>query len=613
MSPVGGDGSGAGSHPVRGRSAAGAGSAFQALRARLAGGPATGGAGAAPAAAPTREAVPEKTFGPPLLEVRGLTVTYRTGQDEVPAVQDVDLLVREGERVAVVGESGSGKSTTAAALISLLPGSGRVAAGTISFAGEDVTHASPARLQRLRGREVGLVPQDPMSNLNPVMRVGAQVEEVLRAHGLASGRAARERAVELLGQAGIPDAARRARAFPHEFSGGMRQRVLIAVALACEPRLLVADEPTSALDVTVQRQILDHLEHLTESTGTSMLLVTHDLGLAADRADTVVVMAKGRVVERGPAARLLTDPQHEYTRRLVAAAPSVSAAREQVRAQGRSVAPAAGRRHDRGDGVPVLRVEDVTKTYRVRGRGDDITAVEGVSLVVPAGTTTAVVGESGSGKTTLARMVLGLEEPTSGRLLVGDDVVGEARGARRRAVRRAMQPVFQDPYASLDPTMSVERLVDEPLRVFDEGDRASRRRRVGELLDQVSLPRGTAQRRPAELSGGQRQRVAIARALAVEPRLVVLDEAVSALDVLVQDQVLALLHELQQELGVAYLFITHDLAVVRQVAHAVAVMRRGRLVEHGTTDAIMGDPQEEYTRELLAAIPGAEFYAARAG
>ncbi|WP_299034062.1 ABC transporter ATP-binding protein [uncultured Pseudokineococcus sp.] len=589
-----------------GRGVEGAGEAFRALRARIAGSsPGTTDGDVEPA--------PEKVFGPPLLEVRGLTVTYRTGADEVPAVQDVDLLVREGERVAVVGESGSGKSTTAAALIGLLPGSGRVAAGTISFAGEDVTHASPARLQQLRGREVGLVPQDPMSNLNPVMRVGAQVEEVLRAHGLASGRRARERAVELLGHAGIPDAARRARAYPHEFSGGMRQRVLIAIALACEPRLLVADEPTSALDVTVQRQILDHLEHLTESTGTSMLLVTHDLGLAADRADTVVVMSKGRVVERGPAAQLLTDPQHEYTRRLVAAAPSVGAARATVRAQARE-APVAGRRHDRGDGVPVLRVEDVTKTYRVRGRGNgDLTAVDGVSLVVPAGTTTAVVGESGSGKTTLARMVLGLEEPTSGRLLVGDDVVGEARGARRRAVRRAMQPVFQDPYASLDPTMSVERLVDEPLRVFDEGDRASRRRRVGELLDQVSLPRDAAQRRPAELSGGQRQRVAIARALAVEPRLVVLDEAVSALDVLVQDQVLELLHELQRELGVAYLFITHDLAVVRQVAHAVAVMRRGRLVEHGTTDAIMGDPQEDYTRELLAAIPGAEFYAARAG
>ncbi|GAA2025577.1 ABC transporter ATP-binding protein [Pseudokineococcus marinus] len=601
------DGSGA---TLRGRAAEGAGSAFRALRARVAGSRDDDGASEVAA-----EAAPEKVFGPPLLEVRGLTVTYRTGEAEVPAVVDVDLTVREGERVAVVGESGSGKSTTAAALIGLLPGSGRVAAGTITFAGEDVTHASDARLLRLRGREVGLVPQDPMSNLNPVMRVGAQVEEVLRAHGLATGRAAKERAVELLGLAGIPDAARRARQYPHEFSGGMRQRVLIAIALACEPRLLVADEPTSALDVTVQRQILDHLEHLTEAAGTSMLLVTHDLGLAADRADTVVVMSKGRVVESGPAARLLTDPQHAYTQRLVAAAPSVSAARAQVRPGTRAVDRAAGpRRHDTADGAPVLRVEDVTKVYRVRGRGaGDVTAVDGVSFVVPAGTTTAVVGESGSGKTTLARMALGLEAPTSGRLLVGDDVVGEATGARRRAVRRAMQPVFQDPYASLDPTMSVERLVDEPLRVFGEGDRASRRRRVGELLDQVSLPRDAAQRRPAELSGGQRQRVAIARALAVEPRLVVLDEAVSALDVLVQDQVLQLLHQLQEDLGVAYLFITHDLAVVRQVAHAVAVMRHGRLVEHGSVDAVMSDPQEDYTRELLAAIPGAEFYAARAG
>nr|WP_298806508.1 ABC transporter ATP-binding protein [uncultured Pseudokineococcus sp.] len=607
MSRSADDGTGA---TLRGRAAEGAGSAFRALRARVAGSRDDDGDGEVAAGA-----APEKVFGPPLLEVRGLTVTYRTGEAEVPAVVDVDLTVREGDRVAVVGESGSGKSTTAAALIGLLPGSGRVARGTISFAGEDVTHASDARLLRLRGREVGLVPQNPMSNLNPVMRVGAQVEEVLRAHGLATGRAARERAVELPGLAGIPDAARRARQYPHEFSGGMRQRVLIAVALACEPRLLVADEPTSALDVTVQRQILDHLEHLTEAAGTSMLLVTHDLGLAADRADTVVVMSKGRVVESGPAAQLLTDPQHAYTQRLVAAAPSVSAARAQVRRAARTADRDAGpRRHDTADGAPVLTVDDVTKTYRVRGRGaGDVTAVDGVSFAVPAGTTTAVVGEAGSGKTTLARMALGLEAPTSGRLLVGDDVVGEATGARRRAVRRAMQPVFQDPYASLDPTMSIERLVDEPLRVFGEGDRASRRRRVGELLDQVSLPRDAAQRRPAELSGGQRQRVAIARALAVEPRLVVLDEAVSALDVLVQDQVLQLLHELQEDLGVAYLFITHDLAVVRQVAHAVVVMRRGRLVEHGPVDAVMSDPQEEYTRELLAAIPGADFYAARAG
>lgn len=549
----------------------------------------------------------------PLLEVRGLDVSYVTSDGETPAVQGVDLVVHEGERVAVVGESGSGKSTTAAALIGLLPGSGRVTGGSIRFAGEDVTHASEERLLRLRGREVGLVPQDPMSNLNPVMRIGAQVEEVLVAHGLASGREAKQRAVELLGQAGIPDAARRARAFPHEFSGGMRQRVLIAIALACQPRLLVADEPTSALDVTVQRQILDHLETLTASTGTSMLLVTHDLGLAVDRADTVVVMSKGRVVETGAAREILTRPQHPYTQRLVAAAPSVSAARAVAAHRPAVVTDAAQPADVPAAQSPILTVQGVTKVYKVRGRGaGTLTAVDDVSFTVAEGTTTAVVGESGSGKTTIARMVLGLEEPTSGELRIGDDVVGQARGARRRAVRRAMQPVFQDPYASLDPTMSIERLVDEPLRVFGVGDRASRRDRVAELLDQVALPRSMAQRRPAELSGGQRQRVAIARALAVEPRLVVLDEAVSALDVLVQDQVLRLLHELQTELGLSYLFITHDLAVVRQVAHSVAVMRRGRLVEHGTTDEVMGAPREEYTRELLAAIPGAEFYAAQA-
>ncbi|MBC2934638.1 ABC transporter ATP-binding protein [Nocardioides sp. zg-1228] len=544
-----------------------------------------------------QEAVPEAA---PLLRITDLEVSYYG----TPALHGVDLTVAEGERVALVGESGSGKSTTAAAVIGLLPGGGTVTRGRIEFRGEDVTHADERRLRRLRGRQVGLVPQDPMSNLNPATRVGQQVAETLVAHRLASRREARRRAVELLGEAGIPDAERRSRQYPHEFSGGMRQRVLIAIALACEPDLLIADEPTSALDVTVQRTILDHLETLRAERGASMLLVTHDLGLAADRADRVVVMSEGRIVEQGPARELLRHPQHEYTQRLVAAAPSVASARVAAGAPvGVRTEPRDGS-SEQGTG-PILAVEHLTKEYHLRGGRGRLTAVDDVSFEVPAGTTTAVVGESGSGKTTVARMVLGLVTPTAGEVRVDGAHVAAARGAKRRAIRRVMQPVFQDPYASLDPMFTVEHIVDEPLRVFGVGDRRTRRARVADLLDHVALPHSVAQRHPNELSGGQRQRVAIARALALNPRLVVCDEAVSALDVLVQDQILTLLADLQRDLGLSYLFITHDLAVVRLVAQDVVVMQQGRLVETGAVDDVFERPSSDYTRELLAAIPGA--------
>ncbi len=384
--------------------------------------------------------------------------------------------------------------------------------------------------------------------------------------------------MELLEEAGIPDAGRRAKQYPHEFSGGMRQRVLIAMALAAEPELLIADEPTSALDVTVQRQILDHLDRLTTARGASLLLVTHDLALAADRCDDVVVMSDGRVVETGPAAQVLRAPSAEYSRALVAAAPATA---------GRT-APRELPERTRED---VLVVEDLVKEYRIRGQREKLRAVDGVSFSVPAGTTTAVVGESGSGKTTTARLVLGLEEPTSGRIAVDGG-------------RRDVQPVFQDPFGSLDPTKTLERLIDEPLRIARVGDPRSRRARVGELLDQVSLSRTLAQRRPAELSGGQRQRVAIARALALNPKVVVLDEATSALDVLVQQQVLRLLEQLQEDLGLTYLFITHDLAVARHLAHQVLVMRSGRVVEQGMIGDVFENPREEYTAQLLSAIPG---------
>jgi len=510
--------------------------------------------------------------------------------------------VARGERVAIVGQSGSGKSTVVAAVLQLLPGAGHVTGGTVHLGGDELTGGGEARMRTVRGARIGLVPQDPSTNLNPSMTVGAQVADALRAGG-ARGRAeVGRRVVALMAEAGIPDAERRAGQYPHEFSGGMRQRVLIAIALARDPELLIADEPTSALDVTVQRQILDHLQTLVDAHGTSLLFITHDLGVAADRTDRIVVMLDGRVVEQGTPRQILLDPQHEYTKRLVAAAPTVAAAAA-LRAE--QPAPAEeGGQEARPD--PILVVTDLVKEYRLRGRrGETVRAVDGISFEVPRGTTTAVVGESGSGKTTLSRIVLGIEPATSGTALIDGEGITASRGAARRALRRRVQPVFQDPYGSLDPTSSVERLVDEPLRIFGVGDRATRRARVAELLDQVALPRSVAQSRPGELSGGQRQRVAIARALALEPELLICDEAVSALDVLVQEQILQLLADLQDRLGLSYLFITHDLAVVRQIAHSVVVMRRGRIVERGSVDDVFLAPTDEYTHHLLGAIPGA--------
>jgi len=537
----------------------------------------------------------DASAGAPLLSVRDLQVSF----GDRPVVHGVDLDVARGERVAIVGQSGSGKSTVVAAVLRLLPGAGRITGGTIRLGDDELTTAGEARMRSVRGARIGLVPQDPSTNLNPSMTVGAQIADGLRAGGARGRAAVADRVVELMTEAGIPDAARRSGQYPHEFSGGMRQRVLIAVALARRPELLIADEPTSALDVTVQRTILDHLQTLVDAHGTSLLFITHDLGVAADRTDRIVVMLEGRVVETGTPRQILLDPQHEYTKRLVAAAPTVAAA--------------AALRADEpvGDDAPtaaddILTVTDLVKEYRLRGRrGETVRAVDGISFAVPRGTTTAVVGESGSGKTTLARMVLGIEPATSGTALVDGESITASRGAARRALRRRVQPVFQDPYGSLDPTYPVERLIDEPLRIFGVGDRSTRRRRVAELLDQVALPRSVAQSRPNELSGGQRQRVAIARALALEPELLICDEAVSALDVLVQEQILDLLADLQTRLGLSYLFITHDLAVVRQIAHSVVVMRRGGIVERGSVDDVFLSPRDEYTHELLGAIPGA--------
>ena len=569
----------------------------------------------------------------PLLEVGNLAVAFSTMNGPIQAVHEASLILREGRTLAIVGESGSGKSTTAMSVIGLLPGNGRVTGGSVRFAGQELVGLDEARMRRIRGRQIGLVPQDPMSNLNPVTTVGRQVAETLLVHGLATRRDVDEKVVAALAAAGLPEPERRARQYPHEFSGGMRQRALIAIGLACRPRLLIADEPTSALDVTVQRTILDQIERMTEEIGTSVLLITHDLGLAAERAQDIVVMHRGRIVEAGPSARVLEDPQDEYTRRLVQAAPSVAAARvgrQNAPSPGRTgagttaaapaaagpsasgptaggvAAPAAQEAAGAAAREPLVVIENLTKVFKGRLGQADFTAVQDVSLTVPRGRTVAIVGESGSGKTTTARMLLKLYEPTSGSIRFdGQDVTG-LRGRQLAAFRQRVQPIFQDPYSSLNPMCTIGRIVEEPLSTYGRGTRAERQDRVKWLLEEVALPPSTVSRYPNELSGGQRQRVAIARALALQPELIVCDEPVSALDVLVQKQILDLLGRLQDEFGLSYLFISHDLAVVRLISDEVCVMKDGRLVEAGASEEIFTDPQHPYTRQLLASIPGNE-------
>ena len=603
----------------------------------------------------TASGASDKTFAPaaswkaesdPLLEISDLEVAFRSSTGLVPAVRKANLTLYPGQSVAIVGESGSGKSTLAHAVIGLLPGTGRVTGGTIRFQGRDITHLGTQELTALRGSSIGLVPQDPMSNLNPVWSIGFQVKEALRANGLAgvaddrlahlmaehaehAGRTGHadgaqkaatstggridvdEQVALLLEQAGLPEASRRAKQYPHEFSGGMRQRALIAIGLAARPDLLIADEPTSALDVTVQRRILDHLQTLVRELGTAMLFITHDLGLAAERAEHIVVMHRGRVVESGPSLEVLQDPRHPYTQRLVKAAPSLASRRiESAHARGIQVTDDELLGASLGSSATeeILRVEHLTKVFEVRGaKGKDktLTAVDDVSFGIRKGTTTALVGESGSGKSTVANIILNLIDPTSGKVF-HDGVDLSTLGPKELfALRRIMQPVFQNPYGSLDPMYSIFRVVEEPLRVHGIGTAKEREARVAELLDMVSLPRSVMRRYPHELSGGQRQRVAIARALALKPEIVVLDEAVSALDVLVQAQILRLLSDLQAELELTYLFITHDLAVVRQIADDVVVMEHGRIVESGAADELFASPREDYTRELIRAVPGA--------
>jgi len=649
----------------------------------------------------------QKEHGP-LLEVKDLAIDFTTDTGKpVHAVRDANFTVYPGQWVAIVGESGSGKSTSAMAVLGLLPGTGHVVNGSIKLDGEEIAGAKQSEFDKLRGTKMGLVPQDPMSNLNPVWRIGTQVKEALKANNMdvahekrsalakalagdevevkgnddetflgakelpelmteakkalteagvsgeafdkavarftnewvpgsetrwrvaddlikagvaddqawylakkyVTGSTMDDRIAGLLSEAGLPDAATRARQFPHEFSGGMRQRALIAIGLACRPDLLIADEPTSALDVTVQKRILDHLHMLTDSLGTAVLFITHDLGLAAERAQHIVVMYKGQVVESGPSLEVLQHPQHPYTKRLVAAAPSLASQRIISAKERGEDADALLDHHIAGESTlekseHIITVDHLTKEFKLPRKKEMFKAVDDVSFSVKRGTTLAIVGESGSGKSTVANMVLHLLKPTSGKVFYEGRDTSTFKSKDLLGFRRHVQPVFQNPYGSLDPMYSIFRSIEEPLRIHKIGDKKWRANRVKELLDMVEMPASVMGRYPNELSGGQRQRIAIARAMALDPDVIVCDEAVSALDVLVQDQVLRLLNDLQAEKGLSYLFITHDLAVVRQIADEVVVMQHGKLVEHATTDEVFEHPRQQYTRDLLDAIPG---------
>ena len=522
----------------------------------------------------------------PLLEVRDLAVSYAGTRGPVHAVRGVDLEVHPGEITAIVGESGSGKSTTAAAVMGLLPDSATLDTGSVRIAGREVTGLKERQWRKFRGTTVGLVPQDPQNSLSPVQTIGASVAEGLAIHRRGTRATRKKKALELLERVGIDDPARRFDQYPHELSGGMKQRALIAAAVALEPRLLVADEPTSALDVTVQKTILDLLDEMRRELGLGVLLITHDLAVAGDRADRVVVMQHGEVRESGLAATVLTDPRDGYSRRLLRDAPSLHTAE-------------AFRTH-----TPDPQAETVLTVDGLGQDFDGVTAVDDVSFSVARGHTHAIVGESGSGKTTTGRAVAGFRTPTRGTVdLDGIDVGGlDERG--RRKLRKKVQLVYQNPYSSLDPRQRIGSIFAEPLRNYG---RDASEKVVAAALERVALDPALAGRLPAELSGGQLQSVAIARALVVEPDVVVFDEAVSALDVSVQAQILRLLDRLQQELDLTYVFISHDLAVVRQISDTVSVMAGGRQVESGRTEEVFTHPQTDYTRELIDAIPGSRY------
>ncbi|MGK8660910.1 dipeptide ABC transporter ATP-binding protein [Serratia marcescens] len=531
----------------------------------------------------------QRAARPPVLALDKVSIAYQGNEGRRRVVHEVSFTIEPGEVVALVGESGSGKTTTAQAIIGLLADNGHLEQGAIRLHGTDIACWSSRRLDAVRGAQISLIPQDPASSLNPVKTIGEQVAEIVNIHRRLPRGQVQQRVTELLTRVGLTHPELRARQFPHQLSGGMKQRVLIAIAIALQPALIIADEPSSALDVTVQKRILDLIDELRREFGTAVLLVTHDLGVAAERADRLLVFRHGRVQEQGATAEVLRAPASAYTRKLFADAPSLSGA----------VAPPP----KRSGQPPAIVVQALVKDFRLSG-GQGFRALDRVSFSVPRGTTHALVGESGSGKSTLARCLLGFERPDAGQVLIdGVNIIG-LRGEALRQFRQRIQLVYQNPFGSLDPKQTLYRVIEEPLLNFAPIGKPERDRRVRELFERVALPPDLLNRRPHELSGGQRQRVAIARALVLQPRILVLDEATSALDVTVQAQILHLLQELQQERDLTYLFISHDLATVRRISHSVSVLHRGERVDGGATAELFAMPGSDYTRQLIAAIPG---------
>ncbi|WP_217548066.1 ABC transporter ATP-binding protein [Pantoea sp. GbtcB22] len=523
-----------------------------------------------------------------LLAIENLTLSYRQRGEWRAVVHNVSFELQPGEMVALVGESGSGKTTTAQAIIGLMAENGRRDSGKIVLNGTDIAGWSSKRLDSLRGVSISLVPQDPGNSLNPVKTIGDQVGEMLQLHLKISKTERQQRVLELLQKVGLSHPEQRLTQYPHQLSGGMKQRVLIAIALALRPQIIIADEPTSALDVTVQKRILDLLDVLRRESGTAVLFVTHDLALAAERADRLLVFRHGEVQEQGPAAQVINAPKHAYTRQLLQdAVPGDSALSVPTHANFSS---------------PAIQLSGINKQFSL-GRQQQLQVAKEVCVTVARGTTHALVGESGSGKTTLARILLGFEQADSGRVVIDGIDATALRGEAQRQLRRKIQFVYQNPFASLDPRQTLFAIIEEPLRNFEKLSSEQRRERVAAVAQRVALPLELLTRKPRELSGGQRQRVAIARALILQPAILVLDEATSALDVTVQAQILQLLQRLQRELGLTYLFITHDLATVRRIAHSVTVLRAGEVVEQGDTVTLFNAPQHPYTRSLIDAIP----------
>ena len=534
-----------------------------------------------------------------VLQFKELDVNFRTEFGRVHAVKGVSLAVRPGEVVALVGESGSGKSVTATTALGLLPKTARITGETM-VADKAISKLSPRQLRGLRGNRVAMVFQEPMTALNPVIKIGEQLTESMEVHNAAHGAEAWQKAIDLLNAVGIPNAERRVKQYPHELSGGMRQRVVIAMALACDPEVIIADEPTTALDVTVQADILDLLRSLKDKLNTGILLITHNMGVVADMADRVAVMFKGNIVERGTVEEVLLKPQHPYTKKLLAAVPHLGEGHGQFGSAPREVP---------GDAESALEVNELVVEYKRAGRRP-FRAVDGVTFDVKRGEIVGLVGESGSGKSTIGRALLGLIPSAGGNVKVlGQELVREhgrrkaSQGKGLKGLRRRVGVIFQDPAASLNPRLPIGDVISEPLEVHRIGNKASRQKRVYELLEAVELPRSAFNRYPHELSGGQRQRVSIARALSLSPDLLVADEPTSALDVSVQAQVLGMLTDLQRDFGFACLFISHDLAVIDSLAHRVVVMQYGKIVEKGDRQQVLLDPQEEYTKRLLAAAP----------